>query len=72
MRAEEALQYVMDHLDEAIMLEVREFRILHGTGHGILRQLIRDYLQTVGLVQHLRDERIQLGGSGITVVTLDN
>ncbi len=71
MRAEEALQYVMDHLDEAVMLDVREFRILHGTGHGILRQLIRDYLKTVPLVQHFRDERIQLGGSGITVVTLE-
>ncbi len=70
MRGEEALQYVMEHIDEAIMLDVKEFRILHGTGHGILRQLIRDYLQTMAVVQHFRDERIQLGGSGITVVTL--
>lgn len=71
MRGEEALQIVMDHVDEAIMLDVKEFRILHGTGHGILRQLIRDYLQTVDLVSHFRDERIQMGGSGITVVTME-
>ena len=71
MRGDEALQIVMDHVDEAIMLEVREFRILHGTGSGILRQLIRDYLQTVELVRHFRDEKIQMGGSGITVVTMD-
>jgi DNA mismatch repair protein MutS2 len=71
MRGEEALQIVMDHVDEAIMLDVREFRILHGTGHGILRQLIRDYLQTVDLVRTFRDEKIQLGGSGITVVTME-
>lgn len=71
MRGEEALQMIMDHLDEIIMLEIREFRILHGTGHGILRQLIRDYLKTVGLVQNFRDERIQMGGSGITVVTME-
>ncbi|WP_421918486.1 endonuclease MutS2 [Marinifilum sp.] len=71
MRGEEALQIVMDHVDEAIMLDIKEFRILHGTGHGILRQLIRDYLQTVDLVRHFRDERIQMGGSGITVVTME-
>jgi len=71
MRGDEALQLVIDHVDEAIMLEVREFRILHGTGHGILRQLIRDYLQTVHLVESFRDEKIQMGGSGITVVRME-
>jgi len=71
MRAEEALQVVMDHVDEAIMLDVSEFRILHGTGHGILRQLIRDYLKTVELVRSCTDERLQMGGSGITVVRMD-
>ena len=70
-RGDEALQIVMDHVDEAIMLEVREFRILHGTGHGILRQLIRDYLSTVHVVKSFRDEKVQLGGSGITVVTME-
>lgn len=71
LRGEEALQIVMDHVDEIIMLDVGEFRILHGTGGGILRQLIREYLQTVDLVQHFRDEKIQMGGSGITVVTME-
>jgi len=71
MRGDEALQTVIDHLDEIIMLDVSEFRILHGTGGGILRQLIRDYLQTVDLVQHFRDEKIQMGGAGITVVTME-
>ncbi|MFA8437105.1 MAG: endonuclease MutS2 [Marinifilaceae bacterium] len=71
MRGDEALQLVMDHVDEAIMLEVKEFRILHGTGHGILRNLIRDYLGTVQLVQSCRDERVQFGGSGITIVTIE-
>ncbi|WP_372750953.1 endonuclease MutS2 [Labilibaculum sp.] len=71
MRGEEALQVVVDHVDEIIMLDVREFRILHGTGSGILRQLIREYLQTVDLVQNFRDEKIQMGGAGITVVTME-
>ncbi|WP_407936033.1 endonuclease MutS2 [Ancylomarina sp.] len=71
MRAEEALQIVMDHVDEAIMLDISEFRILHGTGHGILRKLIRDYLKTVQLVRSCTDEKIQMGGSGITVVHME-
>ncbi|MCZ4694229.1 endonuclease MutS2 [Ancylomarina euxinus] len=71
MRAEEALQIVMDHVDEAIMLDISEFRILHGTGHGILRKLIRDYLNTVQLVRSCTDEKIQMGGSGITVVHME-
>ncbi len=53
------------------MLDVHEFRILHGTGGGILRQMIREYLQTVDLVEHFRDEKIQMGGAGITVVTME-
>lgn len=70
-RAEEALQIVMEHVDQIIMLDVREFRILHGTGFGVLRNVIRDYLATVDLVQSCRDEKQQLGGSGITIVSME-
>ena len=45
-------------------------RILHGTGTGILRQLIRDYLKSVPGVRHFQDEHVQFGGAGITVVEL--
>ena len=45
-------------------------RILHGTGTGILRMLIRQYLETVPGVRHFADEHIQFGGAGITVVDL--
>ncbi|MCF6240865.1 MAG: endonuclease MutS2 [Bacteroidales bacterium] len=67
-RAEEALQIVSNYLDQAVMVEAKEVKILHGTGNGILRQLIRDYLKTYPLVKHFKDEKIELGGAGITVV----
>jgi DNA mismatch repair protein MutS2 len=70
-RAEEALREVTVLLDEAIMIGASEIRILHGKGDGILRQVIREYLRTVDVVASCKDEHIQLGGSGITVVTLD-
>ncbi|RLD72191.1 MAG: endonuclease MutS2, partial [Bacteroidetes bacterium] len=67
-RADEALQTVSTYIDQAIMIEAKEVKILHGTGNGILRQLIRDYLKTYPLVSSFKDERVEHGGSGITVV----
>lgn len=71
MRGEEALQKVIAFLDEAVMLNCKEVRLLHGTGTGALRQLIRQYLGTNPLVASYADEQVQLGGAGITVVQLD-
>ncbi len=68
MRGDEALQAVQYYIDDAIMVNVSEVRILHGTGNGILRSLIRDYLATVPAVSTFHDEHVQLGGAGITVV----
>jgi DNA mismatch repair protein MutS2 len=70
-RAEEALSAVTEFLDQAVMIEAKEVKILHGTGNGILRQLIRDYLKTYDLVKSFHDEKIELGGAGITVVEFD-
>lgn len=71
MRGDEALQTVTYFIDDAILANVSPVRILHGTGTGILRQLIRDYLSTVPGIQHYRDEHVQFGGAGITVVELE-
>ncbi len=70
-RADEALQTVTDFIDEAIMVEEKDLRILHGKGDGVLRRLVRDYLQTADLVKRYHDEHVQRGGTGITVVKLD-
>lgn len=67
-RADEALQMVTSYIDDCIMVEANEVKILHGKGNGILRQLIREYLKTVSLIKSVKDEKIDLGGSGITVV----
>ncbi|WP_321518910.1 Smr/MutS family protein [uncultured Bacteroides sp.] len=71
MRGDEALQAVTYFLDDAIQIGVDRVRILHGTGTGILRQLIRQYLETVSGIAHFQDEHIQFGGAGITVVDLE-
>lgn len=71
MRGDEALQAVMYFIDDAILIGMHRVRILHGTGTGILRTLIRQYLSTTSGVSHYADEHIQMGGSGITVVDFD-
>ena len=70
MRGEEALQAITYYIDDAILVGASRVRILHGTGNGILRQLIRQYLSTVPAVRSAHDEHVQLGGAGITVVEL--
>ena len=71
MRGDEAIQAVTYFIDDAILLDISRVRILHGTGNGILRTLIRDYLSGVPGVAHFQDEHVQFGGAGITVVDLD-
>jgi DNA mismatch repair protein MutS2 len=71
MRGDEALQAVTYFIDDAILANVSPVRILHGTGAGILRQLIRDYLSATPGVKSCKDEHVQLGGAGITVVELE-
>lgn len=71
MRGDEALQTVTYFIDDAIQVGAGKVRILHGTGSGILRQLIRDYLRTIPGVRRFQDEHVQFGGAGITVVELD-
>ena len=71
MRGDEAIDTVMHFIDDAILIGLSRVRILHGTGSGILRQLIRQYLHTVPNVKNARDEHVQFGGAGITVVDLE-
>ena len=70
MRGDEAINAVMYFIDDAILVGMSRVRILHGTGNGILRQLVRQYLSTLPVVKHFQDEHIQFGGAGITVVDL--
>ncbi|MEG0039410.1 MAG: Smr/MutS family protein, partial [Bacteroides sp.] len=70
MRGDEALQAVTYFIDDAILVGMDRVRILHGTGTGILRSIIRQYLDTVSGVRHFADEHVQFGGAGITVVDL--
>jgi DNA mismatch repair protein MutS2 len=70
-RGEEALDIVRNFIDDATVVGVSELRILHGKGNGILKTLVREYLNSLDVVRACKDEHVERGGSGITVVTLD-
>ena len=71
MRADEALQAITYFIDDAIQFNAQRVRILHGTGTGALKVAIREYLHSVNGVKSYRDEHVQFGGAGITVVDLE-
>ncbi len=71
MRVDEALQAVTYYIDDAIQCNVGRVRVLHGTGTGALRQVVRDYLYGVPGIRNYHDEDVRLGGTGITVVEFE-
>lgn len=69
-RAEEASANLQKYIDEAILLRIKEVKILHGKGNGVLREIIREQLRGNSEVKRFSDEKLELGGHGITVVIL--
>ena len=71
VRLNDALEQVTRYADDAIMLGISSVRIIHGKGTGVLRDEIQKLLRTMPGVASARDEHIQFGGSGVTVVTFE-
>ncbi len=69
-RADDALIELMNYMDDAIMVGAEEVRILHGTGTGALRQVVRGYLQNLRNIHAFHDAHPAEGGAGITVVEI--
>ncbi len=70
-RVSDALDIVVHYIDDAIMLGVGSVRIIHGKGTGALRDELQKYLRTIPGIASVRDENIQFGGTGVTVVQFD-
>lgn len=71
MRGDEAVQALNYFMDDAVQFSASRVRILHGTGHGILKSLLREQLRINPNVKDYHDEDVRFGGAGITVVELD-
>jgi DNA mismatch repair protein MutS2 len=69
-RGEEIMALIQNFVDEGYMLGVRELRVIHGKGNGILKDLTRNFLRNSSVVQKVEDDHADRGGAGVTVVTL--
>jgi DNA mismatch repair protein MutS2 len=70
-RLNDAIEKVTRYVDDAIMLGVGNVRIIHGKGTGVLRDEIQKLLKTMPGVASVRDEHIQFGGTGVTIVNFE-
>ena len=77
-RVDEALERFIAYLDDAVMVNAGEVTILHGTGTGAVKQIVRDYIDTYNKQRRKRgDEPLRYhdgdpnhGGAGLTVITI--
>ena len=69
-RGEEILPLIQTFIDEGHMLGVKNLRIVHGKGDGILREVTRNLLRTMPQVGKMEDEHADRGGAGVTLVTM--
>jgi DNA mismatch repair protein MutS2 len=69
-RGEEVLPMIQTFVDEGFMFGVRDLRIVHGKGDGILRDITRNLLRNMPHVGKMEDEHADRGGAGVTLVTL--
>ena len=70
-RLTDAIEKVTRYVDDAIMLSISSVRIIHGKGTGILREELQKLLRTMPGVASVRDEHIQFGGTGVTIVNFE-
>ncbi|MCA0427925.1 MAG: Smr/MutS family protein [Bacteroidetes bacterium] len=70
-RGEDAILKLREYLDDAHLLGIKQVRIVHGKGYGILRKLVREFLAGQKYVTRVQDEHIDFGGDGVSLVTLD-
>ncbi len=69
-RGEEAIKKLQVYIDDAYLLGFKQVRIVHGRGYGILRKLVREYLRNNKQIEHVADEQMEMGGDGVSIVTL--
>ncbi len=69
-RSEEIYTLIDAFMNDAVMLDQSEVRVLHGKGSGVLRDIIRQQLKEYPFVSHFEDEHVERGGAGITVIFL--
>ena len=67
---DEASREVEKFVDRAFLAGLPRVRVVHGSGMGILRKALRQYLQKHPHVESVTEPALNEGGGGATVVEL--
>jgi DNA mismatch repair protein MutS2 len=67
---DEAIQRVDKFLDSAFLAAVSQVRLIHGTGMGVLRRALSEWLSNQPYVDKFHPAEGAQGGNGVTVVSL--
>lgn len=72
MRAEEVTNQLERYIDGALTANISELRILHGTGAGVLRKMVHDFLKNCPYVKKFEFEKCgdYQTNYGVTIVNL--
>jgi DNA mismatch repair protein MutS2 len=67
---DEATNDLEKYMDQAFLAGLPRIRVIHGTGMGVLRRALREYLRKHPHVAGIEEPTQQEGGAGATVVEL--
>ena len=67
---DEAIHRVDKFLDSAFLAAVSQVRLIHGTGMGVLRRALSEWLSNQPYVDKFHPAETGRGGNGVTVVSL--
>ncbi len=67
---DEALPELEKYLDDAVLAEAEEVRVVHGRGSGVLRAAVQRLLSRTRSVREFHPAPPHLGGDGATIVIL--
>ena len=70
VRYEEAQKMLDDYMDQALLANLHQITIVHGIGTGVIRDMVREYLQRSRHVKSYTYAPQNAGGSGASIVTL--
>ncbi|NLH35274.1 MAG: endonuclease MutS2, partial [Lactococcus chungangensis] len=68
VRYEEAQKMLDDYMDQALLANLHQITIVHGIGTGVIRDMVREYLQRSRHVKSYTYAPQNAGGSGASIV----
>ncbi len=66
----EAIDELVDFIDQAVVNNIEEIKVIHGVGKGVLLKEIRNYLKTDKNVLEFRRGKYGEGENGVTIIKL--